>query len=69
MTKYILKRVGISLVTVFVLVTVVFFLARLMPGGPEPYSVFAHGPLPWQRAFCLSGGKRRPAPHGEGRLS
>lgn len=34
MTKYILKRVGISLVTVFVLVTVVFFLARLMPGGP-----------------------------------
>ncbi len=34
MTKYILKRVGISLVTIFVLVTVVFFLARLMPGGP-----------------------------------
>lgn len=34
MTKYILKRVGISLVTIFVLVSVVFFLARLMPGGP-----------------------------------
>ena len=34
MTKYILKRIGISLVTVFVLVSVVFFLARLMPGGP-----------------------------------
>ncbi len=34
MTKYILKRVGISIVTVFVLVSVVFFLARLMPGGP-----------------------------------
>ncbi len=34
MTKYILKRVGISLITIFVLVTVVFFLARLMPGGP-----------------------------------
>lgn len=34
MTKYILKRVCISLVTIFVLVSVVFFLARLMPGGP-----------------------------------
>lgn len=34
MTKYILKRIGISLITVFVLVSVVFFLARLMPGGP-----------------------------------
>lgn len=34
MTKYILKRVGISIITVFVLVSVVFFLARLMPGGP-----------------------------------
>ncbi|MCI9584890.1 MAG: ABC transporter permease [Clostridium sp.] len=34
MTKYVLKRIGISLVTVFVLVSVVFFLARLMPGGP-----------------------------------
>ena len=34
MKKYILKRVGISIVTVFVIVSVVFFLARLMPGGP-----------------------------------
>lgn len=34
MTKYILKRVLISLITIFVLVTAVFFLARLMPGGP-----------------------------------
>ena len=34
MTKYVLKRIGISIVTVFVLVSVVFFLARLMPGGP-----------------------------------
>ena len=34
MKKYILKRVGISIITVFVLVSVVFFLARLMPGGP-----------------------------------
>ncbi len=33
MKKYILKRVGISIVTVFVLVSVVFFLARLMPGS------------------------------------
>ena len=34
MTKYILKRVGISLVTIFFFFSVVFFLARLMPGGP-----------------------------------
>ncbi|MBE7002879.1 MAG: ABC transporter permease [Ruminococcaceae bacterium] len=34
MRRYILKRIGISLLTVFVLATVVFFLARLMPGGP-----------------------------------
>lgn len=34
MAKYILKRVAISVVTVFVLVTVVFFLARMIPGGP-----------------------------------
>ena len=34
MTKYILKRVCISILTIFVLVSVVFFLARLMPGGP-----------------------------------
>ncbi len=34
MGKYILKRIGISIVTIFVLITVVFFLVRLMPGGP-----------------------------------
>ena len=35
MKKYILKRVGISIVTVFVLVSVVFFLARLDAGDPS----------------------------------
>src|SRR5690348_9287308 len=34
MGKYILKRIGISMITIFVLVTAVFFLVRLMPGGP-----------------------------------
>ncbi len=34
MNKYILKRIGISLITVLVLVTVVFILVRLMPGDP-----------------------------------
>lgn len=34
MERYILKRIAISIATVFVLVTVVFFLVRLMPGGP-----------------------------------
>jgi len=32
--KYVVKRVGISLLTVLVLVTVVFILVRLMPGDP-----------------------------------
>lgn len=34
MGKYIVKRIGISMVTIFVLVSAVFFLVRLMPGGP-----------------------------------
>lgn len=34
MAKYILKRIGLSLITIFVLITIVFFLVRLMPGGP-----------------------------------
>lgn len=34
MKKYILKRAAISLLTIWVLVTVVFFMARMMPGGP-----------------------------------
>lgn len=34
MTKYIFKRILVSLVTVFVLVTIVFILVRLMPGDP-----------------------------------
>lgn len=34
MGKYIVKRIGISIITVFVLVSAVFFLVRLMPGGP-----------------------------------
>lgn len=34
MGKYILKRVAISILTLFVLITVVFLLVRLMPGDP-----------------------------------
>jgi oligopeptide transport system permease protein len=34
MKKFILKRVIISLLTLLVLITVVFLLVRLMPGGP-----------------------------------
>lgn len=34
MGKYVLKRLGISLVTIWVLITVVFILVRLMPGDP-----------------------------------
>lgn len=34
MGKYIIKRIGISLITILVLVTVVFALVRMMPGDP-----------------------------------
>lgn len=34
MKKYILKRILMSIITVFILTTAVFFLVRLMPGGP-----------------------------------
>lgn len=34
MAKYILKRVGHSLLSLFVIVTVTFFLMRLAPGNP-----------------------------------
>ena len=34
MAKYILKRIGISVITLWVLITVVFFLVRLIPGDP-----------------------------------
>lgn len=34
MAKYILKRLGYTLVTLFVLVTLTFFMMRLLPGDP-----------------------------------
>ena len=34
MLRYILKRVGISLITLWVVITLTFFLLRLLPGGP-----------------------------------
>ena len=34
MIKYIFKRLGISVVTIFIVITATFFLMRLMPGGP-----------------------------------
>jgi hypothetical protein len=34
MVKYIIKRLAIGVFTLFVLVTVTFFLTRLMPGNP-----------------------------------
>ncbi len=34
MAKYILKRLAISVFTIFVLITIVFFLVRMLPGDP-----------------------------------
>ncbi|SHJ31880.1 oligopeptide transport system permease protein [Clostridium cavendishii DSM 21758] len=34
MTKYILKRIVVSLITIWMVVTITFFLMRLLPGGP-----------------------------------
>ena len=35
MLKYVLKRIGYSIVTLFVLVTLTFFMQRLLPGDPS----------------------------------
>ena len=34
MAKYIIKRVIAAILTIWVLITIVFFLVRLMPGDP-----------------------------------
>ncbi len=34
MITYVLKRIGIGLLTIFVLVTLAFFLMKILPGGP-----------------------------------
>lgn len=34
MTKYIIKRVALGLLTIFIVATLTFFLMRLIPGGP-----------------------------------
>lgn len=34
MTKYILKRLGSSIITLFIVITLIFFLMRIIPGGP-----------------------------------
>ncbi|MCR4711328.1 MAG: ABC transporter permease [Clostridia bacterium] len=34
MLKYTLKRIGIALLTIFVLITITFFLVKLLPGDP-----------------------------------
>ena len=34
MVKYTLKRLGYAIVTLFVLVTLTFFMQRLLPGDP-----------------------------------
>ena len=34
MAKYILKRLGYTIVTIFILVTLTFFMMQLLPGDP-----------------------------------
>ncbi len=34
MNKYILKRIGISIITLWAVITITFFMLRLLPGGP-----------------------------------
>lgn len=36
MAKYILKRVGLALLTIFIIVLLLFILVRIMPGNPFP---------------------------------
>ena len=34
MTRYIAKRLGVGVISLFILVTVTFFLLHAIPGGP-----------------------------------
>ncbi|MCM1136537.1 MAG: ABC transporter permease, partial [Clostridium sp.] len=34
MLKYIAKRIGLALVTIWVVATITFFLMNMVPGGP-----------------------------------
>lgn len=34
MTRYILKRLGYMFVSLFIIITITFFLMKLMPGSP-----------------------------------
>ena len=36
MTKYVLKRIGMALLTLLIIVFLLFFLVRIMPGNPFP---------------------------------
>ena len=34
MSKYVLKRIGMAILTVFIVITITFFLMHAIPGGP-----------------------------------
>ena len=36
MTKYVLKRIGMALLTLLIIVFLLFLLVRIMPGNPFP---------------------------------
>ena len=36
MTKYVLKRIGMAVLTLLIIVFLLFFLVRIMPGNPFP---------------------------------
>ena len=56
MLKYLAKRIGRSILTLFVIVTLVFCLLRLMPGIPtDPISLLAGArEAPFRRYFVAS---------------
>ena len=36
MTKYVMKRIGMALMTLLIIIFLLFLLVRIMPGNPFP---------------------------------
>ena len=76
MFKYLAKRIGRSILTLFIIVTLVFCLLRLMPvegyfanyekndRGPDTGRLTVHGP-DWTRCRCRSAASGVNTLHGD----
>ena len=55
MLKYIVKRIGMALATLLVIIFVLFVLVRIMPGNPFPSERMSATQIwCWTIPFCFS---------------